>query len=401
MIANVDPSGRGSLSAPSRPKIAWLSPLPPQRSGISIYSYWLIKSLKSDVDIHLFSNEKLAAELSADFTVHPLSEFSNLFAEFDDVIYHLGNNAEFHKHIYELAWDHPATVVLHDYNLSGFMREAFYRHHLYHKAMQRIQLRSDPVDQQRQSAMSHAIVNRSRRVIVHHRWARNEFKEHPNVTVIPLFARVNYKPTADDVMRFKDRFGLKDDYFVITCLGFVNLNKLPALQIEVAKQLLKEGYPVQFVFAGEPAPDALDLFVRSKLDGLSANVICTGYLDEVDYFTAIFASDVIINLRNPTMGESSATLAQALAAGRPAIVSDVNQYREFPDTVCWKLNHDEHEKEILLEYLRTLLREPNLRQVMSANAFNFSRDVLGLDKVARQWLRVLSSSSASIAARSL
>jgi glycosyltransferase involved in cell wall biosynthesis len=203
-------------------------------------------------------------------------------------------------------------------------------------------------------------------------------------------------PTADDVARFKGRFGLKDDNFVITCLGFVNLNKLPALQIEVAKQLLTEGYPVQLVFAGEPAPDALDLFVRSKLDGFGANIISTGYLDEVDYFSAIFASDVIINLRNPTMGESSATLAQALAAGRPTIVSDVNQYREFPDTVCWKLSHDEYEREVLLEYLRTLLREPAVRRAMSANATNFSREVLGLDHVAEQWLKILSSGKSSI-----
>ena len=387
MIAEPDSFERASASASSRPKIAWLSPLPPQRSGIANYSYWLIKSLQSGLDIHLFSKEELTPELSKEFVVHPLSEFPDRFAEYDDIIYHLGNNALFHKHIYEFAWHYPATVVLHDYNLSGFMRDAFYRHHLYQKALQRIQLRSDPEDRQRQSAMSHAIVNRSRRVIVHHRWARNEFREQPNVTVIPHFARINYTPTAEDLAQFKDKFGLKDDHFVITCLGFVNLNKMPALQMEVAKQLLAEGYPVQFVFAGEPAPDALDLFVRSKLDGLSANIISTGYLDEVDYFSAIFASDVIINLRNPTMGESSGTLAHALAAGRPTIVSDINQYREFPDTVCWKLGHDEDEKEILIEYLRTLLREPNLRRAMSANAINFSRDVLGLDVVAQQWLK--------------
>jgi len=400
MISDSDSFERGSGAGQRRPKIAWLSPLPPQRSGIAIYSYWLIKSLKSDVDIHLFSDEQPISELAADFPIHALSEFPKLFADFDDVIYHLGNNAAFHKHIYEFAWDYPATLVLHDYNLSGFMREAFYRHQLYQKAIQRMQLRSESADTERQSAMSHAIVDRSRRVIVHHRWARNEFKEHPNVTVIPLFAHTNYMPTADDVARFKVRFGLKDNNFVITCLGFVNLNKLPALQIEVAKQLLAEGYPVQLVFAGEPAPDALDLFVRSKLDGFGAHIISTGYLDEVDYFSAIFASDVIINLRNPTMGESSATLAQALAAGRPTIVSDVNQYREFPDTVCWKLSHDEYEREVLLEYLRTLLREPAVRRAMSANATNFSREVLGLDHVAEQWLKILSSGKSSISRNS-
>ena len=82
--------------------------------------------------------------------------------------------------------------------------------------------------------------------------------------------------------------------------------------------------------------------------------------------------------RLPSATTRSTGSRRSLAAGRPTIVSDVNQYREFPDSVCWKLGHDEHEKEILLEYLRTLLREPRMRRVMSANAINFSRDVLGL-----------------------
>ena len=390
------------MDSTTRPRIAWLSPLPPQRSGIANYSYWLIKSLASHVDIELFGDSKqVTRELATQFTIHRLSDLPNLYSKFDDVIYHLGNHAGYHKQIYELAWDYPATVVLHDYNLSGFMHEAFYRHHLYHKAIQRLQLRPDPADQQRKSAMSHAIVNRSKRVIVHHRWARSEFKEQPNVIVIPHFARINYAPTVNELRRFTEKFGLKADHFVITCLGFVNLNKLPALQIEVAKKLLSEGYPVQFVFAGEPASDVLDLFVRSKLDGLSAHIISTGYLDEVDYFSAIFASDIVINLRNPTMGESSGTLAHALAAGRPTIVSDVNQYREFPDSVCWKLSHDEFEQEVLLEYLRTLLREPGLRRALSANALSFCRNVIGLEKVAQYWLRTLSSGNLAIAPSSV
>jgi glycosyltransferase involved in cell wall biosynthesis len=371
-----------------RAKIAWLSPFPPQRSGIANYSYWLIKALSAELDIDLFSNEQLTPELAANFVVRPLSAFPARFRDYDDVIYHLGNHAVFHKRIYELAWQHPATIVLHDYNLSGFMREAFYPQHLYRQAMLRVQLKHNEVSE-RQAAMSHAIVDRSRKVIVHHRWARNQFADHPRVEVIPHFARINYTPTELDIARFKQQFELRSDHFVITCLGFVNLNKLPALQIDVVKRLLGEGYPVHLVFAGEPAPDVLDLLIKSKLDGYSKNVICTGYLNERDYFSAIFASDVIINLRNPTMGESSGTLAHALAAGRPTIVSNVNQYREFPDTVCWKIDHGKDKAELLFQYLTALLSERNLRTRMSANATDFTSRVLSLEKVAAQWLQLI------------
>ena len=381
-------------------KLAWLSPFPPQRSGIANYSYWLIKYLKPSLDIHLFSKEEVTSELKDNFLVHPLSAFPDQFREYDDVIYHLGNHAGFHKHIYELAWRFPATVVLHDYNLAGFMREAFYHQHLYQQAVRRMQSRKNRMDPERQTATSHAIVNRSRKVIVHHRWTRNEFADHPNIEVIPHFAQISYTPTPDDVARFKEKFALRKGRFIITCLGFLNLNKLPALQIETVKRLITEGYPVQLLFAGEPAPDVLELLVRTKLDGFAGDIIETGYLDEIDYFSAIFASDVIINLRNPTMGESSGTLAHALAAGRPTIISAVSQYNDFPDTVCWKLNHDEYELEVLLEYLRTLLREPKLRRAMSENALNFARTVLGLETVAGLWLKSLHSSDRAIKSRS-
>ena len=106
---------------------------------------------------------------------------------------------------------------------------------------------------------------------------------------------------------------------------------------------------------------------------LRGNVIFTGYQSEIDYFTAIAAADVVINLRNPSMGEGSLTLMHALAAGKPTIVSDANQYREFPDKVCWKLVHDRNENELLFEYLRTLLSEPRVRTAMSANALSTSK----------------------------
>lgn len=392
MASDNNSADRETDATRERLKIAWLSPFPPQRSGIANYSYWLVKSLKSHVDIHLFAKEEVTPELAAEFVVHPLSSFPDLRKEYDDSIYHLGNHAGFHKQIYEFASHFPATIVLHDYNISGFMHDAFYLNSLYQQAAHRMDraIRSSN-NADHGAPMSHAIVERSRKVIVHHKWARDQFPDHPRIEVIPHFAQVTYAPTKWDISRFKEKFNLRDDHFIIVCLGFLNSNKLPELQIETSKRLLREGYPVHLVFAGEPAPEVLELLVRSKLDGYSDNVICTGYLDDVDYFSAIYAADVIVNLRNPTMGESSGTLAHALAAGRPTIVSDMNQYREFPHSVCWKLTHDSNETDLLFEYLAVLLREPNLRRAMSANAIDFAHQVLGLDKVAQQWLRTLTS----------
>ena len=383
-------------------QIAWLSPFPPQRSGIANYSYWLVKELRSAFDIDLYyEGEAPCDELQDLFATHPLSEFEDRREKYDRVVYHLGNNSEFHAGIYKAAWNFPGTVVLHDYDLSGFMHEAFLRSNpeLYFQAAtngssglsgQRIAaVIHKLVSRSRSDPMSHAVVGRSEKVIVHHRWVKKQFDDDEHIQVIPMFAKLDCMVTDEDLSAFKRKVGIKQDHFLLVCLGFVNLNKLPQLQIDVVKRLREEGYPVQLIFAGQPAPELKDLVTEVATGEFREDIIFTGYQSELDYFTTIAAADVVINLRNPSMGEGSLTLMHALAAGKATIISDANQYREFPDKVCWKLVHDQNENELLFEYLKTLLSEPRVRAAMSANAAEYVENVLAMDKVREHWIRAL------------
>jgi glycosyltransferase involved in cell wall biosynthesis len=386
-----------------KPKIAWLSPLPPQRSGIANYSYWLVKGLRPYVELDLYCDAaEVDAGLKSEFEIYPLTAFPQQRQRYDEAIYHLGNNSLFHKQIYKLAWNFPATIVLHDYNLSAFMHEAFYLQadwQLYEQALASVNGESDHkkfhgfIPRFRRYAgtipMSHAIVNRSRKVIVHHRWIKNQFSDNTHVQVIPMFAQINAEPTSEQIDSFKKRFHIDDRNFIVTCLGFVNTNKLPRLQVEVIKRLLTQGYPVHLFFAGETAPEVKRLQAEVEASEYRENITFAGYLDEADYFSALQSSDVIINLRNPSMGEGSLTLTQALAVGKPTIISDINQYREFPDRVCWKVTHNEHEAELLYEYLSALLSNRNLRAAMASNSLDYVENVLALSRIVPQWLRLI------------
>ncbi|HWT02213.1 MAG TPA: glycosyltransferase family 4 protein [Pyrinomonadaceae bacterium] len=385
------------------PKIAWLSPLPPQRSGIANYSYWLVKALKPYFEIDLYYDGEETTPLADEFDVYPQSAFSGRYKIYDEAVYHLGNHSDFHGGIYKLAWDFPGTVVLHDYNLSAFMYETFYRRNeeqMYRQALidgygdEGLRafraLMDGHVPDHAAFPMSHAVVSRSRKAVVHHRWVKAQLGGRDHVEVIPHFARLNRRPTREEIERFKKKFRVRDDHFVVSCLGFVNSNKLPRLQAEVVRRLIADGYPVQLVFAGEPAPQVKSLEAEVQAGD---DIIFTGYLDETDYFSAVFASDVIVNLRNPSMGEASGTLMHALAAARPTIVSDLNQYREFPDKVCWKLADGENQADELYAYLRALLSDKYLRAAISNNAAEYVRNVFGWEKIIARWRQVLSEKS--------
>ncbi|MFL6231349.1 MAG: glycosyltransferase family 4 protein [Pyrinomonadaceae bacterium] len=390
--------------AGSAPKIAWLSPLPPQRSGVANYSYRLVKALKPRLEIDLYCDtEAPPAELQNEFDVFPLSAFVERRHVYDEAIYHVGNHSGFHREIYRLAWDFPGTVVLHDYDLSHFMYDSFYGEgdrRLYGQALlegygaagleEHEAIARGVAPDVGKFPMSHALVRRSKKVVVHHRWVRDQLGGGDRIEVIPHFAELNCRPTREQIGAYKNRFQLKDGHFVVSCLGFVNGNKLPRLLTQVVRRLIDDGYPVQLVFAGEPAPEARDLEQEVRSGSYSQQIIFTGYQTESDYFSAICASDVIVNLRNPSMGEASGTLMHALAAAKSTIVSDINQYREFPDNVCWKLTHDENQAETLYAYLGALLSDRSLRAAMSHSAAEYVRSVLATEKVIARWVQLLS-----------
>ena len=73
-----------------------------------------------------------------------------------------------------------------------------------------------------------------------------------------------------------------------------------------------------------------------------------------DFVGYMAATDIVLNLRYPTVGESSGSLLRALGLGRAVIVSDVGGFREFPDEVCLKAPVDATEEDVLFEYLNLI-----------------------------------------------
>ena len=108
-------------------KIAWFSPLPPQRSGISDYSELILKYLRDLATVDLWvGGFSPQAHYYRDFRVINYDEQAHvlpLLKTYDAVVYHMGNNADFHAGIYEVFREYPGVVVLHDYVL----------HHLFYE----------------------------------------------------------------------------------------------------------------------------------------------------------------------------------------------------------------------------------------------------------------------------
>jgi hypothetical protein len=124
---------------------------------------------------------------------------------------------------------------------------------------------------------------------------------------------------------------------------------------------------------------------QAELGGAVRNI---GYVETLGEFVDwIHTADVLINLRYPTAGETSATALRGLAAGQPLIVFDHGWYSELPDTVALKI--PAMDDTALLKGLHSLAASPALRRQMGQAAAVYARQTHHPARVAEQYINFL------------
>jgi glycosyltransferase involved in cell wall biosynthesis len=130
---------------------------------------------------------------------------------------------------------------------------------------------------------------------------------------------------------------------LVGCFGHLNMNKrIPAL-LE-AFVLLQRRHPGARLLLVGAATERFDLDRRLERLGLTGDVLIREHRVSEERFESLMAAcDVLVNLRSPTMGETSGAVIRALALGKPLLVSDVGWFSELPDSVALKIPVDEYE----------------------------------------------------------
>jgi glycosyltransferase involved in cell wall biosynthesis len=100
-------------------------------------------------------------------------------------------------------------------------------------------------------------------------------------------------------------------------------------------------------------------------------------------------ADVCVNLRHPTMGETSGSVVRSLSLGKPLVVSDVGWFSELPEGVALKVPVDERETDVLESALELLVTREDVRTEMGRAASELARRDHDLDRVAEQYVAAL------------
>jgi len=384
-------------------KIAYFSPVHPQISGISQYSKELLLELQNYADVDLFLDKGVVPEepeIKQKFRYFCYTDFEKLMKvkNYDGILYHIGNNP-LHEYIYQISLRYPGTIVLHDYVIYPFLRHVTLDRGKFLSYLTEIynteppQKRANLVRQIFKKGLNSVdaleyplndrVIKAGKTVIVHSQHVRKLLKGYPQVYVIP-HGRHSVDFTEADILENKKMLHLKSKDLIISIFGFLNLNKRIDVTIRVFRRLQKTFPNIRLLLVGELNADLREI-VKPNMD--SIDII--GYTSEDLYYRYMSVSDIVINLRSPTMGETSGTLLDAMGFGKAVIVSNIGSYREIPDSCCWKVDVDGNEEELLYQYLRELIMNPKIREVMGKNGKDFIKKNNDWKKIVLKYLDVL------------
>ena len=357
------------------PSLLYASPFPPQRSGISSYSRILVQALSRRFEVTLLSGGFNGEEagLGGQFPTIRYGTDSQDFSAFDHVLYNVGNNLRYHAFIYEAFLAHPAPIILHDVVLY-YLTVGYYQEHpdfysqIYRlggsEALATIKdARKAGLDLQylpgaHRHPLNGEFLQRAPQVFVHSQDARRRI--HPScrgsVHCIPM---LDPGREAGNSCYLGERHKIPDDALVIASFGIIADTKQNDVVCK-ALPLLQESNsrPIYYVMAGEGSH--ADSF-------LGPRIIKTGYLDDEDFNSVLARCDAVVNLRYPSMGETSIGLIQAMGAGKPCVVSDFAWFAELPDDVVLKIPHQDPVQEVV-DTLRPLFSGSADLQQLGARA---------------------------------
>jgi glycosyltransferase involved in cell wall biosynthesis len=321
-------------------RVAYYSPLASSRSGIADYSSLLLPELRKRIDVVVAEPGKRAPHA-------------------DVALYHVGNDPDAHGWIVDALYERPGVVVLHEVVL----------HHLiagitigrgngrgYLDAMERELgvpgrlLGLGVLDnllpllwetQPERFPLVGTILDHAQGLIVHSDYVARQAR------AAGYSGRLWHIPhpswPAHDVQPATDISGDP----LIGCFGFLNMNKRIPQLLQAFASLRRTRPGARLLLAGA-AGERFDLSRRLERLGLTDDAITRlDYLPEERMWELMAACDVLVNLRFPTMGETSGSVIRALSVGKAMVVSDVGWFSELPGDVALKVPVDDVEVPML------------------------------------------------------
>lgn len=366
-----------------KPRLAFVSPLPPERTGIADYSAILLPALAKHYEIDVIvSQESVRDALTLNnLPIRDVEWFRAHADQFDRVLYQMGNSS-FHQHMIPLIQEYAGVVVLHDFYLGGLIcwlenhgqpyewMKALYASHGYAGLRERS---ADAEDASRRLPANFEVIQRALGVIVHSDHARQLSAEWYLNSALEKFHKIPLarSPAAlSSKSDVRSQLGFKPDDFIVCSFGFLDASKLNHRLLESWKQSrLSISGNCYLIFVGENHGGNYgeDLKHLISLMPSADQISITGYLGEDDFLKYLIIADVGVQLRTTSRGETSAAVLDCMNHGLAVIANAHGAMAEIdPTAIC--MLPDIFSNDELVTALESLWENPELRLALGASA---------------------------------
>lgn len=361
-----------------RPTLAFVSPLPPDKTGIADYSAELLPALAAHCDITLISRGHRSFPVPGNTNIEVRSPdwLRKNFESFDWTLYQVGNSP-FHDYMLDLMKECPGTIVLHDFYLSsllawkedggtrrGAWTDALYESHGYTAVRDRYR---DPNAARVHYPANLDVLRAAVGVIVHsehskflaRRWAGPDAARNWQ-TVPHLRTPVNLPARS----AARKQLRLPQDSFVVASFGAMDPTKLNHRLLRAfCRSHLARTPNCYLAFVGERPygeyATLVDDLIREYR--IADRVRITQWAPRATFEAYLAAADAAVQLRANSRGETSGTILDCLAAGLPTIINAHGSAAEIPPDVALVLD-DDFDEAALVGGLERLFEDRDARR---------------------------------------
>ena len=354
-------------------KLAYFSPMPPERSGIADYSALLLPELRRRIDIEVVRHGRKRAPRGV-----------------DACLYHVGNNPDAHGWIVDALRRRPGVVVLHDFVLHHLVAGLTIGRRDGHGYLDAMEREGGVVGR----LLGHAVLDKR----IPPLWENRPEDFHLAGEVLDLAtALIVHSGYVRDRARAA---GYERPIFVVPHPAWpspdVEPKRVPQL-LEAFARVRRSHPNARLLLVGAASP-GFDLERRLQRLGLDADgLVREDYVGEGRLWALMAACDAVVSLRAPTMGETSGTVVRALTLGKPLVVSGVGWFGELPADVALKVPVDEHEPDTLAAALELLSLRDDVRTAMGEAARALAAREHAVDRVAELYAAALEQAAGGAA----
>lgn len=397
-------------SAIAKHSLTIVSPYLPEKTGVAdyvsqilphlagYYNYYLVTDASDDIRCQMiFPGEIISTD---EFLLRP-----DLHQR---VLYHIGNS-HFHWNARALLKRIPGIVVLHDFfigestfqipdtkpEIDKFLSSLIREHglqSLWHSAHTPLPIlaRSFPVCLDVIQSSKHVIVHSKHAADLAARFYSNQARD--KCSLIPHHEQLRPILDKSSIDSIRNKYSISDDSFVVVTFGFGGPSKChEAIIFAWMNSLFVNDNNAKLVFVGDYSDplylERLHLLIKT-LGGCS-NISFTGYVDQEVFQDYLYISNLALQLRAGTWGESSGTVLDCMASGLPTIVTDIGSFSELPDDAVWKVPGDRALPVHLIEAIEHLYQHPTQRNSLSAKGLEYISSYCDPDKVAKSYFDVI------------